>query len=598
MNWSVFLVIAFVFLFSSIVLAIVINKKASMKSNRVVTPFNTMFIGLFVTTLVLMIPVYYSICSGTQLRSLKTILLAIQGTFQVFTIDAESSLIIENITESVGVVAPVYSAFVSILFVVAPIFTFGFLVSFFKNVSAYFQFFLQRRKNIYVFSELNEKALTLATDIKNKHPKSAIVFTDVFENNEEESYELVGRAKELGGICFKKDILAVNLKIHSSAKAMYLFTIGTDESENIEQSLKLIRMYGDIQRTHLYVFTTRIESELLLSHNQGIPMKVRRINEVQSLINRVLYEQGTELFENALPTEDGEKKIHAVIVGLGNHGTEMLKALTWYCQMDGYHVEIDAFDKDALAEERFTALCPELMSEDYNGVSVPGETEYTIRIHSGIDVETKAFADSIRAMKDVTYTFVALGSDEMNVKTAVDLRMLSERNKIKPVIHVVVRNSDEKSALSGITNYRGQAYDLECIGDLESSFSEGVIINSELENDALQRHLKWGKEEEFWQYEYNYRSSMASAIHMKARIVCGIPGAGKPEEELTAEEIAIIEPLEHRRWNAYMRAEGYIYSGSPEKSSRNDLAKMHHDLVDFSSLSEEDKRKDSRVGSV
>ena len=89
---------------------------------------------------------------------------------------------------------------------------------------------------------------------------------------------------------------------------------------------------------------------------------------------------------------------------------------------------------------------------------------------------------------------------------------------------------------------------------------------------------------------------MASAIHMKARIACGIPGAGKPEDQLTAEEKAIIEPLEHRRWNAYMRAEGYIYSGSPEKSSRNDLAKMHHDLVDFSSLTEEEKRKDSRVG--
>ena len=46
-----------------------------------------------------------------------------------------------------------------------------------------------------------------------------------------------------------------------------------------------------------------------------------------------------------------------------------------------------------------------------------------------------------------------------------------------------------------------------------------------------------------------------------------------------------------------MRAEGYIYSGSPEKDSRNDLAKMHNDLVDFSSLTEEEKRKDFWVGS-
>ena len=64
---------------------------------------------------------------------------------------------------------------------------------------------------------------------------------------------------------------------------------------------------------------------------------------------------------------------------------------------------------------------------------------------------------------------------------------------------------------------------------------------------------------------------------------------------MTPEEKNIIEVLEHKRWNAYMRAEGYVFSGSTDKSSRNDLAKMHHDLVDFSSLTEE-KRKDSNVG--
>ena len=103
-------------------------------------------------------------------------------------------------------------------------------------------------------------------------------------------------------------------------------------------------------------------------------------------------------------------------------------------------------------------------------------------------------------------------------------------------------------------------------------------------------------DEDFWAYEYCYRSSVASAIHMKARKACRIPGADKKEDELTAAERDIIEVLEHRRWNAYMRSEGYIFSGSKDKASRNDLAKMHHDLVDFSSLSEEDKRKDSKVG--
>ena len=108
--------------------------------------------------------------------------------------------------------------------------------------------------------------------------------------------------------------------------------------------------------------------------------------------------------------------------------------------------------------------------------------------------------------------------------------------------------------------------------------------------------MKWGEEEAFWQYEYNYNSSVASALHMQARIACGIPGAEKKEEELSPEETQIISALEHRRWNAYMRSEGYIYSGSPDRRSRNDLAKMHHDLVDYKALSDDEKKKDTKVG--
>ena len=71
---------------------------------------------------------------------------------------------------------------------------------------------------------------------------------------------------------------------------------------------------------------------------------------------------------------------------MGRHGTEMVKALTWFGQMDGYNLEINAFDKDPLAKEKFVALAPELMSDDYNGVYVDGEAHYKIQIHSGFDV--------------------------------------------------------------------------------------------------------------------------------------------------------------------------------------------------------------------
>ena len=332
----------------------------------------------------------------------------------------------------------------------------------------------------------------------------------------------------------------------------------------------------------------------------GVVLKVRRIEEVRALINRILYEDGEKIFAGAQPAADGmQKQISALVVGLGQYGTHMLKSLSWFCQMDGYRIDIHAFDRDPLAYDKLYAQCPELLSDAYNGVYLPGEAQYRIDVRSGIDVWTRQFADAVAQLTDATYVLVALGSDQENVRAAVYLRMLFERMHIHPVIQTIVYSAVEKSALCGICNYRGQPYDIQFSGDTKTSYSEKTILDSALEADALARHLKWDDDEEsFWRYEYNYRSSVATAIHMRARIACGIPGADKKIEDRTPAEAEAMDRLEHRRWNAYMRSEGYVYSGSPDKASRNDLAKMHHDLVDFLRLTEEEKRKDSRVSSV
>lgn len=557
-------------------------------------PMNALTVGTFVAGFFLHFPMYAEMFGKDILRS---ILITLHNVICLFVIDADYFFVIDNISAAPAWTQPVYEVFGAVLYVLAPILTFGFILSLFKNLSAHLKYYASFFKDAYYFSELNERSLTLAADIKRNNPHATIVFCDVFEQNEESSFELIERAKELGAIRFKQDILAINFAFHSKKAEKYFFTMSENESENLDQSLKLLQKYGNTEHAHLFVFSTRIESELLLTAAEKGSMKVRRINEVRSLVNRFLYDDGKSLFDGAREQTDGTKLISAVVVGLGSHGTEMVKALTWYCQMIGYRIEIHAFDKDPLAEDKFTALCPELMSERYNGVYVAGEAQYKITIYSGIDVETNAFAQKIVSLTDATFAFVSLGSDERNVQTATNLRMLFERAHIKPSIHAVLRSSQAKEALLNATNYRGQAYGIRYIGDLESSYSEAVILDSELEANALARHLKWGKEEDFWRYEYNYRSSIASALHMRLRESLNIPGANKAEEDLTEAEIAILEPLEHCRWNAYMRSEGYVYSGSPDSASRNDLGKMHHNLVVFDDLSEEDKRKDRRVGS-
>ena len=85
-------------------------------------------------------------------------------------------------------------------------------------------------------------------------------------------------------------------------------------------------------------------------------------------------------------------------------------------------------------------------------------------------------------------------------------------------------------------------------------------------------------------------------MHIKAKILCKINGADKKTEDLKDDEKYQIEKLEHRRWNAYMRSQGYVFSGSLKDESRNNLAKAHNKLIPFDMLSEEDKRKDSNAG--
>ena len=558
-------------------------------------------VGIAISALCLFLPAYTVANDGEDLRSF---LLSLHSSMRLFAMEGDYDAVFAVVSLPqdwwFSWMPNAYMGILSILCVLAPLLTVSVVLSLIGNVLTRMQYAFNRKREVFVFSELSAKSVTLAKDIKAHHPRSWIIFTDVFEQNNETSYDEMQELRELKAICYKQDIAAVRFVRYKNQKApLYFFVIGEDESENLNQALKLIERYGYRENTHLYFFSAGMSRGQLLTPATDLKMKVRRIDEARALVNRLLYDDGARIFQRAREAaEEGQEALlSAVIVGMGQYGTEMMRSLIWFGQMDGYRLSIDAFDQNPLAEDMFTALCPEIMSDRYNGVYVAGEAQYRICIHSGLHVETQTFSNEIAKLKHATYVLVSLGSDTDNVRVAMRLRMLFERIGAKPIIQAVVHSSTFKRSLGNITNFRGQPYDIELIGDFEASYAEKVVMDSELEEDALARHLKWGDEVDFWRYEYNYQSSAASAIHMKARIACGIAGAEKREEDLTEAERAAIEVLEHRRWNAYMRSQGYVYSGSPDRASRNDLAKMHHNLVDFDALPEDIKRIDGRVGS-
>ncbi|MBR2988406.1 MAG: hypothetical protein IKC64_01630 [Clostridia bacterium] len=590
------------FILSIVTLAVVwtisftVSNSSFVKKHKFVLSLS-LGVGVFLSSIIAFIPIHLAgdASFGSWARAVG---LAIFNSMQIFTLGCEFGVVNpDGLVWTPDWIKTPYQVWLAILFVVAPIFTFGFVLSFVRDKLAKIKYLFSLRGEVFVFSELNERSLTLAKDVKGKNKSAVIVFTDAFKENEEGSFELFEEARKLKAICFRDDIVVHKFSPSWSKRKISFFTIGANETENLTQTLKLIERYRDRANTHIYAFSTNVDGEILLSSTDKGKIKVRRINEVQSLVNRLLYERGETIFADAKPAENGLKRISAVVVGMGRYGTEMVKALSWYGQMDGYDLKISAFDKDPLSKDKFVMLAPELMDERFNGVENDNTLpRYKIDIYPDTDVNTQSFVSQLRKITDATFVFVSLGSDDDNIGVAVNLRMQFERMKIKPTIVAVVHNSAQKRALDGVKNFKGQPYDIDFVGDLESLYIHDVIIDSELEEEALRRHLKWGAEEEFWNYEYNYRSSIATALHLKARIKCGVPGATKRTEDLTKEERETIENLEHKRWCVYMRSEGYVYSGSNEKSSRNDLGKMHHDLVVFDDLSIEDKRKDSSVG--
>ena len=594
MKYLICFILSSAILVSGIVSILFFKKPKKEKENRI-RSVNKLIITTIASAMVMFFPIYYSLFEK-EARSIgsaifvffQALLGSIHNVMRLFILDGEYSFVAEKIKDAPKWLHLPYSALASVLFVIAPVLTFSVILSLLKNAYSSIAFAKSYYKDMYVFSELNKRSLVLAKSIKSNHPKAKIIFTNVFENETEETHNLVQETKLIGATCFQNDITYLRLHYHSSSKRIVLFLLSDKEADNIRDSVFLIEKYRDRKNTEIYVFAGDIEGELLLSSVDKHHMKVRRINDRRSLVSNYIYRNGLKIYEDAFEDdESGKKIITTVMVGMGAFGTEMMKTLVWYCQMDGYELELEAFDSDINAENKFTALCPELMDSKHNGNKSELDAVYTIKIHSGVDVRTQSFIDEIKKISNPTCLFVSLGEEKLNVKTAVELRKEFERQGRHPRIIAIVEDGYINKRLEKIHNFKNQQYDLEFIGALDQAYSEETIMESELEKKALDVHLEWGEEDDFWKYEYNYRSSVATAIHNQVKEHYGLM-----ENNYDSERIVT---LEHRRWNAYMRTEGYIYSGSRDKNSRNDLAKMHPDLVTLDKLTDEDIEKDLKA---
>lgn len=558
------------------------NKRSRIRGLR---PIHVLIGGCFLAAVTLQIPVLRYEAEQAGGDVLKGIILSLHSTLQIFTLNSDRNIILESIGLARPRMSAMYSTLLGLLFTVTPLLTFGFLLSFFRNASSRMRYRIHRFADVYVFSCLNEKALCLAEDLRKNHPKAVIAFTGVPAEAGDEP--LSAEARALDAICFRENILSIPFYRHSPRAEICFFLTGEDETANAAAALALIGTYRKREHTGLYLFSAGTESEMILSMADPGAMRIRRVNEGRSLVYQMLYDEGYRLFETAgKPGGNGRRRIGAVIVGLDAVGTEMARALTWFGQMDGYEIGIHVFDRDEKAEDRFRAVCPGLADTAHNGALREGGALFDLTIHGGADPETGSFIESVTALKDTTCVLVTLENSAQSIQTAIRLRTAFERAGIHPMILAMTGKTGENRTLTGAATPGGIPYDIVFIDEGRYCCSERGILHSEAEKEALEIHLRWGKERDFWTYEYNYRSSMAAVIHRKAWEKCLAPGKAAD----AAAERERLSRQEHRRWSAYMLSEGYVYG-----ETRNDLAKTHPDLVDYDGLTRETREKDSRI---
>lgn len=473
----------------------------------------------------------------------------------------------------------IYFIFINALFLIMPLITVSFILTFLENIFVKICFVLLKNKELHIFSDVNDKSLLLAKKLQNtKNVK--IIFTDVVDKSK----------INMKSINMKEKI--TDIKFGKKTNKIIFYMISENEEENLDKTLELIDKYKNRKNTKINLVNNAEETSTILDSTDKGEITVEIINEKERAIFNLLND--TPLFLNNV-----NNTISILIVGCGKLGKEFLKDATWCSMMVGYKLEILVIDTRAdEIKENINAEAPEFLSN------------YDITFLNA-DIKSDKSIDIIKSRNDVNYILVSMDSDDKNLDVAIMLRKLYLREfQREPVINLCVLNEYKKEKISNIVNEKKNPYNLNAFGSLEDLYYHNNIVNSNLEKLAVQIHLFYDPEdtklERYNLLEYNKRSSRASALHIKYKIYSVLKDLFtedmKENQRLFKEKYSDkIEELltinEHERWNAYMRSIGYVCASIDEVESYyrrvNNyvyyLARMHPALVEFDKLDEVSK---------
>ena len=670
----------------------------------------TVFLGLVILGFPLAFNSYRSIypSSGIGWIVYAAILQSVQNAFRTFVLDGswDELLVLGNESVRISLLATIVGLSLSII---APILTFSAILSLFKELTSKVrvQAMAASKRPLFLFSELNKNTVFLAEDIRKKYPKSNIVYTDVYPEDDETNYELKERAGKLHAVMLRTDITELNLKRHGALTEFFI--LGHDEEENVMQTRKLFKKHHNNKNTSIYVLSVQKGNEMLLDsltssldkslrnesfdqmdyktmkdyiHNGGI-LRLRRVDPEKQIAWREIPKM--QCIRDAFrgETKAGNQTLSMLVFADTHLSFSIIKTLLWFCQSNKFRLELNiVYADDRAGQESILSgdtsgavnvkslleyECPDILST--NKKITEGDAFYDIGFIGSSEFESGSFQNQlisaangtdepsplIRRFLKTNAVIVDRGSDGATLETAAMLRTSFERIDLKPEIYAIYSDAEETlrgiNPQSNIFTYKDECYDIFFIGNRSDTYNYDNIKNTVEEDLGFYQHIKWidvsygndqAKDKEnalkrellnYERHEYFRNSSIVKAMYLrnvladpdkelsdsevesKEKEVSGYdfddntrfewrlrlrpeyecknePKQPRDRWKCTCDNCILRRKLEHNRWNAYMRTEGYISSPHKEVSDKRPLAKIHGNIVPFDMLGQSDREKD------
>lgn len=508
-----------------------VSLKTGKRKIWIFTPMQIFYAGVAISAFMLWCYIRFQVSGNWIIAGLDSI----AATAKMFGFDTKAAEFVKDIFGD----EPVHwlkEAYVSLVAILVPCLTVRAVFGIFKETYNRLVYFF-KGGNSHIFSELNEKSLCLARDIRKKDKKAVIVFADAHRNSsKKENPGLFGEAEELKAILTKRSVydfnfflqrpLLIKQLILKKERNYTLYLIDEEETDNVKTGINLFNTYYEKNLT-VNIFSSLESSEAFVDDTVALyesdKIKKDRVKAKLNLVNHAQIIAYDMLLKHPMyiaADRCNSDTLSVLVVGTSNIAMECFKAAMWCGVMRNYNFKIRIIDSEE-NKIRFDYRFAD-MAEEFEKAGVEIDFDY---IPAKID--SAGFMDAVKSCHDANYIIVATDNDELTINTASVVHREIIREQVRrdeyvpgaePTIIPVICNMDYYEAFVAANknaNLTEVFYPCGCYCDIYKTATitdwvvdkMGSVVN-DFYNKSNEKH---GKYSSLSQTEK--RSNRANAVH-------------------------------------------------------------------------------------